>query len=250
MKNHITNVFLGSLNHTLYMARLQDTMDQISPAWKQGIYAGDNLFTYGRNLSFLEDEKLMNSFGKHALEAREQAILWRISIVAWGARQGMRLEGDFVECACYKGTTARIVADYIDLKDNKDRHYYLYDLFEHDETMPHHSLPAHSQKLFDDVTARFSDLENVTVTQGRVPEILNDVAPEKIAFMHLDLNNADAEVGALELLFQRMVPGAVLILDDYGWLGYREQKLAEDPWLEQYGYRVLELPTGQGLLVK
>ena len=38
-------------------------------------------------------------------------------------------------------------------------------------------------------------------------------------------------------------------LDDYGLLGYRVQKLAEDPWLEKRGYRVLELPTGQGLLV-
>jgi hypothetical protein len=64
------------------------------------------------------------------------------------------------------------------------------------------------------------------------------------------MNNADAEIGALEVLFERMVPGAVLILDDYGWLGYRAQKLAEDPWLAKYGYRVLEMPTGQGLLIK
>jgi hypothetical protein len=47
-----------------------------------------------------------------------------------------------------------------------------------------------------------------------------------------------------------MIPGAVLVLDDYGWLGYRQQKLAEDPWFAQRGYRVLELPTGQGLIIK
>ena len=97
---------------------------------------------------------------------------------------------------------------------------------------------------------RFSGFDNVTVTQGRVPEILAEVAPQKIAFMHLDMNNADAEVGALEVLFDRMVPGAVLILDDYGWLAYRAQKLAEDPWFAKYGYRVLEMPTGQGMLIK
>lgn len=100
------------------------------------------------------------------------------------------------------------------------------------------------------MTQRFADLSNVTVSQGKVPEVLHDVAPEKIAFMHLDLNNADAEIGALEILFDRMVPGAVLILDDYGWLAYRAQKDAEDPWLAQRGYRVLELPTGQGLVIK
>lgn len=68
--------------------------------------------------------------------------------------------------------------------------------------------------------------------------------------MHLDMNNANSEIGALEMLFERMVTGAILILDDYGWLDYRSQKLAEDSWFAKSGYRVLELPTGQGLLVK
>jgi len=217
---------------------------------KDGIYAGDNLFTYNRNLSFLDDEKLMTAFRKHATTAVEQAILWRISVVAWGARNGLRLEGDFVECACYKGTTARIVCDYLNFADHRDRRYFLYDLFDHDPSMPHHAMPEHSKQLFAGVKARFSDAPNVTVSQGKVPDVLAEVSPRKIAFMHLDLNNADAEVGALEVLFDRMVPGAVLVLDDYGWLAYRAQKLAEDPWFEKRGYRILELPTGQGLLIK
>jgi O-methyltransferase len=83
-----------------------------------------------------------------------------------------------------------------------------------------------------------------------VPDSLANAAPNKIAFLHLDLNNADAEVGALEVLFDRMVPGAIMVLDDYGWLAYEAQKIAEDDWLGKRGYRVLELPTGQGLLIK
>jgi hypothetical protein len=104
--------------------------------------------------------------------------------------------------------------------------------------------------LYADVKARFADTPNVTITQGKVPDVLAEVAPEKIAFMHLDLNNADAEIGALEVLFERMVPGAILVLDDYGWMGYRNQKLAEDPWFAKRGYRILEMPTGQGLVIK
>jgi len=192
----------------------------------------------------------MAPFRQHATTAVEQACLWRISVVAWGALNGMRLDGDFVECACYKGTTARIVCDYLDFAQHPERHYYLYDLFDHDPNMPHHSMPEHSKQLYAWVKQRFADTPNVTVTQGKVPDALELAAPEKIAFMHLDLNNADAEIGALKLLFERMVPGAVLVLDDYGWLAYRAQKLAEDPWFAQRGYRVLELPTGQGLLIK
>lgn len=43
----------------------------------------------------------------------------------------------------------------------------------------------------------------------------------------------------------------MIILDDYEWsMIYRPQKLAEDPWFEARGYRVMPLPTGQGLVIK
>ena len=48
-----------------------------------------------------------------------------------------------------------------------------------------------------------------------------------------------------------LVSGGMLILDDYEWSGvYRTQKAAEDPWFERRGYRVMPLPTGQGLVFK
>lgn len=248
MSNFLSNQFWGVGKHHEFIKGIQHGINQLEV--QDGIYAGDNLFTYQRNLSFMGDEKLMASYHKHATTPVEQSILWRMSLVAWGARNGMRLEGDFVECACYKGTTARIVCDYLDFASHPERHYYLYDLFEHDPSMPHHDMPEHGAELYETVRQRFVDTPNVTVTKGKVPDVLEQVAPTKIAFLHLDLNNASAEIGALELLFDRMVPGAVLILDDYGWLDYREQKLAEDPWLEKRGYRVAELPTGQGLVIK
>jgi O-methyltransferase len=104
--------------------------------------------------------------------------------------------------------------------------------------------------LFNDVKAKFADSPNVHVIQGKVPDSFAIAVPEKISLIHLDMNNADAEVGALEVLFDRLVPGGILILDDYGWLYYRAQKLAEDTWLGKRGYQVLELPTGQGMVIK
>lgn len=250
MKNWLENTFYGLRNKSEFIAGIQKAVNNLS--FQQGIWTGDNLFTYGRNLSFLEDEAFMLACEKNDVlrGGVEKSLLWRMSTVLWGIRQGLKLEGDFVECACYKGTTARVICDAIDFKLYQDKHYYLYDLFDHDPNLPHHAMPEHSKQLYAWVKNRFNDLENVTVTQGKVPDVLKDVAPEKIAFMHLDLNNADAEVGALEVLFDRMVSGAILVLDDYGWLGYRAQKLAEDPWFAKRGYHVLELPTGQGVIIK
>ena len=73
--------------------------------------------------------------------------------------------------------------------------------------------------------------------------------PEKIAFAHIDMNNAPAEIGALEAIEDRLVPGAVIVLDDFGALPYRAQHVAETEWFAKRGVPVLELPTSQGLVI-
>lgn len=245
--NFLSTMFFGVTNPG-FVQGIQLAVNNTAP---DGIYAGDNIFTIGRNLGFLEEGPFSDAWKRHAETTVEQAIVWRIYVLAWVAKSviARKIPGDFVECACYKGTSARIVCDYVDFA-NSGRHYYLYDLFDHDDTMVHHAMPEHSATLYDRVKKRFSDFSNVTVTQGFVPQVLDQVAPETISFLHIDMNNAAAEIGTLDRLFDRLSPGGVLVLDDYGWLAYREQKLAEDPWLAARGYDVLELPTGQGLVFK
>ena len=221
LSNHVTTGFFGLSNQTEFLKGIQYAVHHLKA--KDGIYAGDNLFVYNRSLGFLDDVKLMTAFRKHATTPVEQAILWRLSVVAWGAKNGLRLEGDFVECACYKGTTARIVCDYLILGAIRTAAIFFTIFSIMTRICPIMRWQNTGDQLFDWVKARFSDTPNVTATQGKVPDVLAETSPRKIAFMHLDLNNADAEVGALGALFDRMVPGAVLILDDYGWLAYRAQ---------------------------
>jgi len=247
MNNHATTMFWGVGDGSQFVAGMQQCINNL--VQQSGIYTGDNLFTYQRNLSFLEDQPLMTAWRKHASDAMEKAILWRTAILLGGVRNGLKLEGDFVECGCYKGTTARILCDAVDFGASKKR-YFLYDMFEYDAATMANGMPEHGARLHDAVRERFADLSNVVITRGRVPEVLGEVAPEKIAFMHLDMNSATAEVGALEVLWGRMVPGAMLVLDDYGWEGYRTQKLAEDAWFAARGFQVIELPTGQGFVIK
>jgi O-methyltransferase len=229
----------------------QGLQQAISNSVTGGMFTGDNVFTIGRNLGFLEDKVFMAAREKHAQTDIEKAIIWRNYVQCWAARSVLarNIAGDFVDCGCYKGVSVGIVCDYVDFR-NSGRQYYLYDLFEHDDAMIHHAMPEHGAGLFEEVRKRFSDYQNVTVTKGFVPQILDEIAPERIAFLHIDLNNAPAEIGALDRLFDRLSPGGILLFDDYGWLAYRAQKEAEDPWLAQRGYQVLELPTGQGLVFK
>jgi hypothetical protein len=213
---------------------------------KSGWFAADNLIAFGRNLGFLDDARFMDAWKTHALNPQERGVLWRTATVIWAARQALRRDGDLVECGCYKGTSARILIDAVDIGE---RQYFLYDLFDHDASMRHNAMPEHSPELFGYVRDRFAGHPNVKVIQGAVPDSFSQGLPEKIAFAHIDMNNAPAEIGALDALESRLVPGAVIVLDDFGALPYRAQHIAETKWFGDRGIPVLELPTSQGLAI-
>ncbi|MBB3890713.1 hypothetical protein GGQ61_001430 [Phenylobacterium haematophilum] len=242
--SYVNDTIYGAEDTARALEARQALIDQIRV--KTGIFAADNMMTWDKTLGFIREPAFAKAVNDHTRPGAERAGVWRYNTLVWAARQVAPLDGDFVECACYRGNTARIVADLVDISN---RRYFLYDLFDHDETMPHHSMPAHSKTLYDEVRARFPE-PNVIITQGRVPDSLAIASPEKIALMHIDMNNVDAEIGTLELLWDRVVPGGIVVLDDYGWLAYHKQFSAELAWFRQRGQYVLEMPTGQGLVVK
>jgi len=246
LKSYLSGVFWGVANADRFRRGIQQVVDQVAP---KGVFVGDNLLTFHKNLSFLDDAPFMSAFGRHAQTDVEKTIIWRTHVLCWAAKRAMKMAGDFVECGCYKGTSARIIHDYVDF-GNSDKHYYLYDLFVHTPEMPHHAHEEHGEDLYDRVRDRFAGLERVHVTQGSLPDVLQEVAPENISLLHIDLNNAAAEIGVLRHLFDRVVPGGSIVLDDYGWQFYREQKEVEDSFFAERDCSILELPTGQGLVIK
>lgn len=237
--------FFWGVNDPAEFNRGIDTL-QGAARVKSGWFARDNLIAFGRNLGFLNDAPFLKAYRTHAQTQSERGIIWRTHAVVWAARQAARLEGGFVECGVYKGTTARIMADVVDLTD---REVFLYDLFEHDPSMAHHAMPEHGPELFQFVQERFAAEPNIKVIRGFVPQSFEQGVPDKVAFAHIDMNNAAAEIAALDALESRLVPGAMIVLDDFGAIPYRAQHVAETKWFGERGRFVLELPTSQGLVI-
>jgi predicted O-methyltransferase YrrM len=86
--------------------------------------------------------------------------------------------------------------------------------------------------------------------RGIVPDSFQTAVPEKIAFLHVDMNSATAELLALEHLFDRVSPGGMIVFDDFGWSCNVNQMKAELAFMNQRGHHILELPTGQGVVIK
>jgi CTP synthase (UTP-ammonia lyase) len=58
------------------------------------------------------------------------------------------------------------------------------------------------------------------------------------------------EIAAAEFFWPRMSLGGIIILDDYGWQGFDEQRLAFDKFAKEKNVPILSLPTGQALIIK
>ena len=218
------------------------------------LFAADMLIALAKNMGFLQDPAFARAMGAEPRNEQEKSLVWRLHVLCWCAENALRLPGDFVECGVYKGFSTSVVARYLDF-GKRDKHWYLYDTF---NGIPPDDLNAgqpdvesyRDPGLYESVVQRFASYPNISVIRGRVPEVLIKDAPERIAFIHLDMNSARAEIGALETLYARIVPGGFLVFDDYGWFAYRDQKAAEDRFFADKGMKVLELPTGQGLVIR
>lgn len=219
----------------------------------RSVFAGDNVILFGRNLGFRRDQKFMHAFHSHVTTGQERSLELRLNTLVWAASHALHVPGDFVECGVWRAFCSQVLVDYLDF-EKVPKTFYLYDTFEGippEFDSEKHNAPAFAEAgLYEKVVAAFSRYPNVRVVRGVVPHSFAQAAPEKVAFLHLDMNSSKSEIAALEVLFDRVSPGGIVVFDDYGWTGYRAQQLAEDRFMAERGHRILEMPTGQGLLIK
>jgi hypothetical protein len=237
--------------------------------YHQSLFWGDRLLTLDKSAAFYEDWDFRNALTQADSStgmtqyASPHGISWRYNTLIWAARICLNLAGDFVECGVYRGDMTWMITQTVDLQ-TRGKTFYIYDTFSGFDTRysseaDFPEVPGFFHFVADEyrvpgiedhVRSRFRNQPYIVVTKGVVPDILHEVAPDRIAFLHLDMNSPRAETGALEILFERITPGGIIIFDDYGWKAFHRQKEAADQFMAAHGQLILELPTGQGMLVK
>ncbi len=88
------------------------------------------------------------------------------------------------------------------------------------------------------------------ITAGSVMDTVPKHLPDEICFAHIDLNSAEAEAHVMPEIYERMTKGGIVVFDDYGFARYRDSALVHQKFLANKPERILELPTGQGMMVK
>ncbi len=240
------------------LEKFYQALRYIGELYPNCFFANDMLVAMGKNLSFLADQRFAESFYSTAISEHDKSLVWRLHVLAWAASHAVHVPGDFVECGVWRGLSSAVVCKYLDFaKLGKD--FYLYDTFaglpeetstEDERNLWNSGYTEDPAKWLAEVRRTFAEYPNVKIIPGIVPASLERESPRSIAYLHIDMNSARAEILALERLFDRVSPGGLVVLDDFGWVCNRDQTVAELKFMGERKYAVLELPTGQGLVLK
>ena len=232
-------------------------------------YDADYLTVWHKNTDFLSERRFIEAYragmdsghkiGRPAGSREDIHVEWRIHICCWAAWHAKQLPGDFVECGTNTGIMSLAVSHYIDLNAT-GKSFFLFDTFcgiPDEQITPRERLLGRAQEnvqqyedCYERTQANFRPFPKARLVRGRVPESLSAVAIERVCYLCLDMNIVVPELAAIEHFWDKLVPGAPVILDDYGWLSFSAQKEAMDAFAARKGVRIANLPTGQGLLLK
>lgn len=231
-------------------------------------YDADGMRLFNKNASFVNDAKFKSAYlrgmnsghhiGRPVGSTDDIHVEWRSMVECWAASQGMHLDGDFVSCGVNTGIFPLAICEYVNL-DSSNKLFWLFDTYDGvpesqmSAAERHHVVPmneAFYSDTYDTAVKNFKPFSNARLVRGMVPDSLTTVDIDKVSYLSIDMNIAYPERMALEYFWPKLTSGAIVVFDDYAFVGAEEQKNAIDEFCEKVGVFVLPLPTGQGILKK
>jgi O-methyltransferase len=140
-----------------------------------------------------------------------------------------KVDGDFVETGVYVGNSSAVVAKEM-LNRNDMRHMWLYDSWQgmpQTQEVDGQEASAYvgwgREASMEGVQIRLQKLgvnveRDVTFRKGFFNATFNvSPMPSKIAFLHVDSDWYDSVMHTMETFYHLVVPGGVILFDDFGW---------------------------------
>jgi hypothetical protein len=230
-----------------------------------GLYAHDGIFTFN-NSHFVRDRDFRAAYQRGVLASQgvDPKIEWRVHVALWAARSAVHVRGDFVECGVNAGFMSSAIMHRLRWQ-HVDKVFFLVDTFQGPVLSQYsdEEVRLGQRRVVENAMAKgayvtdmerirtnYAEWPNVEIVPGAVPDVLEQLQVDQVAFLHLDMNCAHPECAALEYFWEKLTPGGVVLLDDYAAHGYDTLAKEIDDAASARGAEVLSLPTGQGLIWK
>ena len=226
------------------------------------------LVVWGKNLSFMNEARFRSAYRRGMTSGHSYSwagesdpdigIEWNVHNCCWAAKYAASLPGDFVECGVSTGILSLAVCEYIDFNAT-GKSFWLFDTFcgipeeqmnEYEKMVGRQIYNQWYPDCWERAKANFAPFPKARLVRGVVPHTLVDAPIDKVCYLLLDMNIVAPERAAIEFFWPKLVPGAIVILDDYAWRTHEEQLRAMDEFAAKQGVTILTLPTGQGIMIK
>lgn len=177
--------------------------------------------------------------------------------------------GWVAECGCFMGHSTRQIAQTLHLHDATfdGASLVVCDSFEGlgqmmpQDTIPDDypdaqrlrlmSTPGHFAAPFDRVRENLADFPVIRWVKGWIPQSLTALPDEaRYRFVHVDVDTYEPTAGAFGYFWPKLLPGGMIVSDDYGWPGARTAIDTLVASLPQGSYRFSVNPYQQAWLEK
>ena len=181
---------------------------------------------------------------------------WRMWVLTRYALHARNLSGNYAEFGSYRGGCAWMILSTAELESS--RRFHLFDTFSgipSDRLTEDERVAGFAGRLNDTSVDYLSKLLEPwdpipQLWPGDVFDTIPAADTGELAFVHMDLNAAAPTLHVLEHVYGRVVPGGIVVFDDYGGPGYEEQRAAIEDFLRDRPEELVALPTGQAVLTK
>jgi hypothetical protein len=172
-------------------------------------------------------------------------------------RQTVDLDGDIFEAGVGSGGSARLMLDCL-LRHKAQKSVWLLDTFAGYQKIDRSHDGAHVElnqcrhNSFEEVQRLLvNESVPVNLIKGMIPATLADVKTDKICFAHVDVNLYEPTLAATEFCLQRLVPGGIMVFDDYCWPATYSARKAIDEACGTAGQTVICVPEStQAFLIR
>lgn len=151
------------------------------------------------------------------------------------------VEGDVVEFGCYVGTTSVPMGQRLMTTDKK---LFVYDSFEGlPEKTQEDQSPTGTQFVAGELLAtkkqliknfRQANIPLPTIVKGWFSDVTLAQVPEAVSFAYLDGDYYHSVRDPLKLIWDRLSPGAIILVDDYANEALPGAAKAVDEWLRTH----------------
>ena len=148
-----------------------------------------------------------------------------------------------------------MIRNYVEDKyseKNRGRKFFWFDMFSAGEGGSEKAVRVDQSESEVSAKKRSKLFENVFVFKGDVLQTYVEnsfFSGRNIGFAHFDLNDHNVELSVIKKAVKFAESGTVFLFDDFAMSPFRNQNRKYRKFFRSIGLEILELPTGQGLVI-